>query len=360
MEMHTYGDFGRDRPNREAALLYHPLHKGLQGRHFRLVRSPDLPPPAAPEPSLSSEDDLDFYCRCIALPWRRQDGVLTVATADTTAANLTRIRTHYGDNIGIMPLAKPLLLRVLEERFAGALLEKATHSLASRFPEFSARHTITGGQIGFFVLLAAAALVAFFAFPVAANLFVAAALSVTFVANAVFRLVLVWAGAGCVEKSAVSKSPVDSDLPLYSIVVPLYREANVVPGLIAALRRLDYPAGRIEIILVLEADDAETIAAARTHASDPRFSILRVPPGLPRTKPKAANYALNFVHGEFTTIYDAEDRPEPDQLRKAVAAFRGLPSAVACLQARLNFYNAGENWLTRGIMAQTPQEMNPA
>jgi cellulose synthase/poly-beta-1,6-N-acetylglucosamine synthase-like glycosyltransferase len=68
---------------------------------------------------------------------------------------------------------------------------------------------------------------------------------------------------------------------------------------------------------------------------------------LPRTKPKACNYALPFARGEFLVIFDAEDRPESDQLRKAVAAFRSLPDEVACLQARLNFYNADENWLTR-------------
>ena len=82
-------------------------------------------------------------------------------------------------------------------------------------------------------------------------------------------------------------------------------------------------------------------------ASDSRFSVIRVPPGTPRTKPRACNYAMPFVLGEFTVIFDAEDRPEPDQLRKAVAAFRAAPDNIACLQARLNFYNANENWLTR-------------
>ena len=77
------------------------------------------------------------------------------------------------------------------------------------------------------------------------------------------------------------------------------------------------------------------------------FEVLRVPDIQPRTKPKACNYALNFARGEFTVIFDAEDRPERDQLRKAVGAFRSLDAAVACLQARLNFYNADENWLTR-------------
>ena len=137
------------------------------------------------------------------------------------------------------------------------------------------------------------------------------------------------------------------DLPLYSIIVPLRHEAEVVPSVVEALKALDYPASRIEIALVLEADDAETLAAVEAEALDERFLVLVVPDALPRTKPKAANYALAFLSGEFTVIYDAEDRPEADQLRKAVAAFRAAPPTVACQQARLNFYNASENWLTR-------------
>jgi cellulose synthase/poly-beta-1,6-N-acetylglucosamine synthase-like glycosyltransferase len=81
---------------------------------------------------------------------------------------------------------------------------------------------------------------------------------------------------------------------------------------------------------------------------------VEVPPGGPRTKPKAANYALAFARGEYLVVYDAEDRPERDQLQKAVATFRASSRRTACLQARLNFYNADHNWLTRGIMAQTP------
>src|SRR6185312_3160425 len=98
--------------------------------------------------------------------------------------------------------------------------------------------------------------------------------------------------------------------------------------------------------LVLEADDAETIAAAEA-VREAGFELVLVPEGVPRTKPKAANFALQFARGEYLVIYDAEDRPEPDQLLKAVAAFRAGPRTLACVQARLNFYNADHNWLTR-------------
>ncbi|MGV8995536.1 MAG: glycosyltransferase family 2 protein [Parvibaculaceae bacterium] len=68
---------------------------------------------------------------------------------------------------------------------------------------------------------------------------------------------------------------------------------------------------------------------------------------MPLTKPKACNYALNFARGEYLVVYDAEDMPEPNQLRRALTAFGESDDTLACVQARLNFYNQFENWLTR-------------
>src|SRR4051794_8222029 len=117
----------------------------------------------------------------------------------------------------------------------------------------------------------------------------------------------------------------------------------------------DYPTARLDIKFVVEEDDRETLNAANAAATDGFLEVIVVPPGQPRTKPRACNYALQFARGEFLVIFDAEDRPEPDQLKKAVEAFRSGPPNVACLQARLNFFNARECWITRGIMAQSPQ-----
>jgi cellulose synthase/poly-beta-1,6-N-acetylglucosamine synthase-like glycosyltransferase len=72
-----------------------------------------------------------------------------------------------------------------------------------------------------------------------------------------------------------------------------------------------------------------------------------VSPGLPQTKPRALNLALMFARGELVTIYDAEDIPQPMQLRHSAQHFKSAPADVACLQARLSYYNSNENWLTR-------------
>jgi cellulose synthase/poly-beta-1,6-N-acetylglucosamine synthase-like glycosyltransferase len=121
----------------------------------------------------------------------------------------------------------------------------------------------------------------------------------------------------------------------------------MLPGLVGTLVRLDWPTAKLDIKLVLEQTDAETIAAARALRLPGNMEIVVVPAREPRTKPKALNYALPLARGEYLVIYDAEDRPEPDQLRRAFAAFHSGAPNLATVQARLNLYNAQDNWLTQ-------------
>ena len=137
------------------------------------------------------------------------------------------------------------------------------------------------------------------------------------------------------------------DLPIYSILVPLYREGKILPTLLRQLEQLDYPKDRLQILLLIEDDDEETQRAARELSLPPHVQSITMPAGQPRTKPRALNIGLHFAAGEYVVIYDAEDRPESDQLRKAVAAFRLLPPDVVCIQGRLNFYNRYQSVLTR-------------
>jgi cellulose synthase/poly-beta-1,6-N-acetylglucosamine synthase-like glycosyltransferase len=139
----------------------------------------------------------------------------------------------------------------------------------------------------------------------------------------------------------------DDQLPVYSVLVPLYREAGVLPGLVQALDALDYPRAKLDILLVLEAADLDTQAAVTALRLPPQFRTVLVPEGQPRTKPKALNYALQLARGGHVVVYDAEDRPEPDQLRRALDAFRRGPPGLGCMQAQLNIYNPLASWFTR-------------
>lgn len=129
-----------------------------------------------------------------------------------------------------------------------------------------------------------------------------------------------------------------ADLPSYTVLVPLHREAAIIDHLLAAMQALRYPRDRLRVLLLVESDDTATRDALATRILPPAVTVVVVPPGSPRTKPRACNYALDtWVTDDagFAVIFDAEDRPDPDQLLRAVAAFRTLPDTIVCLQARL-------------------------
>ncbi len=143
------------------------------------------------------------------------------------------------------------------------------------------------------------------------------------------------------------REAMEGDLPPYTILVPLYREAEVLGQLLEGLDELVYPRDKLDVILLLEEDDAETLEAVDSVDLPAHIRALVVPDLQPRTKPKACNAGLAMAKGKYLVIYDAEDRPEPDQLLKAVLGFRRVPREVVCLQAKLNFYNQRHNLLTR-------------
>jgi cellulose synthase/poly-beta-1,6-N-acetylglucosamine synthase-like glycosyltransferase len=138
----------------------------------------------------------------------------------------------------------------------------------------------------------------------------------------------------------------DKDLPIYSVVVALYKEAAVADQLCAALMRLNYPRAKLDVKFVVECDDVETAQALRAATACTAFEIIVAPPGTPRTKPRALNVAAPFLKGSLATVFDAEDLPDPNQLRKSAAVFARADQRLACLQASLCIHNATRNWMT--------------
>ncbi len=140
--------------------------------------------------------------------------------------------------------------------------------------------------------------------------------------------------------------------PDYHILLPAYKESNVISELISNLRKLDYPKDKINVYLILEQDDIDSIRVAKTiENSDNFFKTIILPNTQPKTKPKACNYTLEFIKPNLTpdsivTIYDAEDKPETDQLKKVVYLFENSEKNVACIQAKLNYFNKKQNTLT--------------
>ncbi|WP_416675538.1 glycosyltransferase [Egbenema bharatensis] len=227
---------------------------------------------------------------------------------------------------------------------------RATYQLMTHFPEISASRVFTLSQ-----MLGMYALVIAIFWGLLSNWWLTLAvlmalLNLFFIAAIGFKLVLSLVGA-LDELYRISDEEVaaldDRSLPLYTILIPVYNEPEVLPILVQALDQLDYPKDRLDVLLLLEENDTVTIESARSIHPPRYIRFIYVPESQPKTKPKALNYALPFARGEYLTIYDAEDIPEPDQLKKAIIAFRTSTPDLICVQAALNYFNYDENILTR-------------
>lgn len=144
----------------------------------------------------------------------------------------------------------------------------------------------------------------------------------------------------------------DKTLPVYTILCPMYKEAKILPSFLRAISSLDWPKSKLDVQLLLEEDDLETIHAANNWGLPSYVRVVVVPHSQPKTKPKACNYGLNKAKGEYLVIYDAEDIPDTKQLKKAYLAFQKVDQNVVCLQAKLNYFNPHQNFITRLFTAE--------
>jgi cellulose synthase/poly-beta-1,6-N-acetylglucosamine synthase-like glycosyltransferase len=236
---------------------------------------------------------------------------------------------------------EPALREYLAEAAAPALIDAARQGLARRWPYASAHLELTLlARIVFVAALALLAAILLLA-PFVAQLWLLPLACGMLVLPAAVRLGAIFTP---VRPAPIVRRPPDEELPDYSVLIPLHNEAGMVPQLYAVMGALDYPAERLDIKFVVEARSVDTIAAVRAGLADPRFSLVTVPDAMPRTKPKALDFALPLCWGEHVVVFDAEDVPEPDQLWKAALRFRDDEDLV-CLQASLVIDNGRRNWL---------------
>jgi len=313
--------------------------------HVDLMRNP-------PDRELLDPTMVQEYAVNLCIPWRRRGDSIVVATSIPSPETILYIRRTWGRSVELVVTSKFDVIWTLQREFESAFTHRALSDLHDRDPTSSARNVFTVPQLLFVYLLASMLVIGLAADAVTTLVAANILISTFFIGNFVLKLILVWIGGRSdrgpwVVSPAETAALQDEDLPVFSVLVPMFREPETLPILANALRRLDYPKAKLDIKLVLEEGDHVTIDAAKALGLESIFEIIRVPPSQPQTKPKACNYALHFCRGEFVTIFDAEDKPEPDQLKKALVAFRKAGPRTAVIQARLNYYNARENWLTR-------------
>lgn len=272
----------------------------------------------------------------------RDGGMALVSAPDTRLVALLQHLSGRAMLADRMAITTPdSLRRAIERQYGPAILERAITGLAFEQPAMSARSGALFWQgVATSVLMGAAALL-FLADQALAVLASHIFLSLFFLGCVLVRL------AALADYRPRRYRPLEAvrpdKLPVYSVIVCLYREAPVVADLIGSLKRLNWPRSKLEVLLACEADDRETIDAIEAAGLLPHMRIVRIPPALPRTKPKALNLAFAQTRGSLVTVYDAEDRPHPDQLLEAFQAFSRQGSRLACLQAPLVTANPGRN-----------------
>jgi cellulose synthase/poly-beta-1,6-N-acetylglucosamine synthase-like glycosyltransferase len=239
----------------------------------------------------------------------------------------------------------------MDEAESQLRLEASTSGLADRAPMISARTLLSKGQRNFIIGLIVALIVGLVISARDTITAVIAFSTLNYIIAVFYRMFLFSRSTKDNVVEFVSDeealSVAETDLPFYSILIPAYREAEVIVDVVRNVALLNYPADRLEVLLLIEEDDAETLDALRNIDPGPQFNLIVVPPAEPRTKPKALNFGLTLARGDVIAVYDAEDRPDPLQLRRAAIVLNRCGPDVACLQSKLSYANADQNMITR-------------
>ena len=304
------------------------------------------------DPKILEWIDLKFADERIALPLRIENNRLVVLMADPTDQFfLDFINFTYSLEPEII-VASDLDILWLSHKLLGEnYVRSSVYDLYHKDPKSSAMITFSKSQLAClfiaFGLIAVGMVLDFKNTSILLNVL----LSVFFLVAIIFKLFLALVGSRFELHQAVTlqdiKQQSDGDLPIYTILLPVYKEDNLIKKLIWNMQSIDYPREKLDIKLVIEEDDDKTLNAVRNLDFPAIFEVIVVPFHQPKTKPKACNYALRFARGKLLTIYDAEDIPDTDQLKKVVALFNKLPDNYICIQSALNYFNRNENFLTR-------------
>lgn len=330
-----------------------------------------------PDPALPRAAGLENCLSHGFVPYRLDGDVLTVATSVRPTA------AAAADALRLMVDAAPHARRVawigcsdldIDHMLLTACREDVIWDAADRFTAQAPDQTAATGPAHWnypaFVVIVALLLATTIVRPIATLATLTVALSIIFLFGTGFKAAAAMAGARALRKTEIdgleallfeagalttrhrpTRAPQrrvpDDELPFYTILVPAYREEAVIAKLIENVEALDYPPEKLDVIVLLEEDDAETLAAAKAARPPGYVRLFVTPHGTPKTKPRACNAGLRFARGEYLVIYDAEDRPDPAQLREVLSTFEVSDEHTVVVQCRLNYFNAASNLLTR-------------
>ncbi len=305
------------------------------------------------DPRLSKKLGLERTIQSHIIPLTMRKGTLYILTDYPNFPHIMEIAKEEfdADEVHMRLITDLDFIHLVQHIYDTVMVDRSINGLFYRNPEGSAYPVFTRPQVVFMGLFLYTCLIWAYIDRHSFLVVTFMATQMIFFVSVSFKLVLSMAGAYRETLPPITDAEVatldEETLPTYTILIPAYKEPDVIHILINSIKKMDYPQNRLDVLLLLEENDKETFLAAKKAGPPGNWRFIIVPDALPKTKPKACNYGVFFSRGKYLTIYDAEDVPDPDQLKKAVIGFRKYGPAYICLQAALNYFNANENIITR-------------
>ncbi|QJC50413.1 glycosyltransferase [Paenibacillus albicereus] len=282
---------------------------------------------------------------------RDLDRCLVAAGAPLAPEQLRELEERLGSRAEQVLATREEMEFFYKQVYTTELMQESTEKLMQENPEDSAHVTFTKPQLA----VGALALILFLAGLawdwLTTLIVVNIGIQLLYLVMTVFKYGILYFGSKESAQLRFEEEEIaaidERELPIYTILVPMYKESNILPTLMRNIDAIDYPKAKLDVRLLIEEDDVEAQELLKAMNPPSYYTVLVVPHSLPKTKPKACNYGLIRARGEYVVIYDAEDRPDPDQLKKVFLAFKRSPDNVCCVQAKLNYFNSEQNLLTR-------------
>ncbi len=315
------------------------IHAQISGDVYNITQQP-------PDIELLRGVDPHTCIRLQAMPWRRMGQTLLIAAADHT--KIEAISRAFPGRISLFRASRDSINDCISTAFRAQLKQTALNNCPEPFScrnlSLSPKRLTTAALVGGIIGLAAAnpgmTMIVLFCWALFSNLMTAGL-------RAMSLFSFIKHKAPQPKPQCISHISDHLKRPRVSVLIPLFRENKVVPELIKALGKLTYPKELLDVKFLLEENDLITQEVFASLELPHWASIIVAPADRIQTKPRAMNYALPFCTGSLIGIYDAEDRPDPDQIDKVVDHFLQAPQKVAAVQCNLDFYNTNDNWLSR-------------
>ncbi len=291
--------------------------------------------------SLCKEPEKLFYYKFNMIPWQKLNDTTFFMVEDTSRDINRWVEAHYGIDYVLIKVDSEQILNLLNSHFG--ISEFASNYLYYKNANFSAKSIKLSSIFfaSFFIVTSILTLTEKYTYFALMLIFIIGC------SNYLFKFIATIFNLCETSNQKVDYSKLNE--PVYTILLPVFEESAVIGQLIESVKSLDYPKSKLDVKLLVESEDQETLAAIEKYTLPQYFEVIKVPHSLPRTKAKSCNYAMSFARGKYAVIYDADDKPDPLQLKKALIEFNKGDDKLACVQAKLNYYNCDYNFLTKSF-----------